>query len=46
MVHRAYAKKAQGELPSLEEYEEVNRKAKKEGKIIVIQHESEVPNVA
>jgi integrase len=46
MVHRAYAKKAQGELPSLEEYEEANRKARKEGRIIVISRETEVPKVA
>src|ERR1035441_3553446 len=46
MVHRAYAKKAQGELPSLEEYEDANRKAKENGKILVLQHETEVPKVA
>ena len=46
IVHRAYAKKAQGELPSLEEYEKANREAKKSGKILVIQHEAEVPKVA
>jgi integrase len=40
IVHRAYAKKAQGELPSLEVYEEANRKAKESGKILVLQHES------
>jgi hypothetical protein len=39
IVHRAYAKKAQGELPSLEDYEE----AKRSGKMLVIQHEAEVP---
>ena len=46
MVHRAYAKKAQGELPSLEEYEEANRKAKSKGKILVLKHEAVVPRVA
>jgi len=46
IVHRAYAKKAQGELPSLELYEEANRKAKESGKILVLQHEAEVPKVA
>ena len=46
IVHRAYAKKAQGQLPSLEDYEEANRKAKESGKIIVIQHETDVPKVA
>jgi integrase len=46
IVHRAYAKKAQGELPSLEVYEEANRKAKESGKILVLQHEAEVPKVA
>ena len=46
MVHRAYAKKAQGELPSLKEYEDANRKAKENGKILVLQHETEVPKVA
>lgn len=46
IVQRVYAKNAQGELPSLEEYEEANRKAKAEGKIVVLQHETEVPKVA
>ena len=46
MVHRAYAKKAQGQLPSLEDYEEAHRKAKDDGKILVLQHEAEVPKVA
>jgi len=39
IVHRAYAKKAQGELPSLEDYEA----AKASGKILIIKHETEVP---
>jgi hypothetical protein len=39
IVHRAYAKKAQGELPSLEDYEA----AKKSGKIVVLRPESERP---
>ena len=34
-----YAKKAQGELPSLKDYEE----AKASGKILVIKHEADVP---
>jgi integrase len=46
IIHRAYAKKAQGQLPSLEEYEEAHRKAKEDGKILVLQHEAEVPKVA
>jgi len=46
MVHRAYAKKAQKELPSLEEYEEAQRKAQEDGKIFVLKHETEVPKVA
>jgi len=46
MVHRAYAKKAQGQLPSLEDYEEANRNAKENGKILILKHESEVPKVA
>ena len=41
IIHRAYAKKAQGEV-----YEEANRKAKESGKILVLQHEAEVPKVA
>jgi len=46
IVHRAYAKKAQGRLPSLELYEEANRKAREEGKIVTLQPEAEVPKVA
>ena len=46
MVHRAYAKKAQGRLPSLEAYEEATRNAKENGKILVLQHEAEIPKVA
>jgi hypothetical protein len=38
IVHRAYAKKAQGQLPSLEAYED----AKKSGKIITMMPESPV----
>jgi integrase len=38
IVHRAYAKKAQGQLPSLEAYED----AKKSGKIITMRPESPV----
>lgn len=46
IVHRAYAKKAQKELPSLEEYEEVQRKAQESGKAFVLQQEMAVPQVA
>jgi len=46
MVHRAYAKKAQKQLPSLEEYEEATRRAKESGKIVVLEPETEVPKVA
>jgi integrase len=45
MVHRAYAKKAQGELPSLEQYEEANRQAKANGKVLVLKGESQVPEL-
>lgn len=43
IIHRAYAKKAQGQLPSLEEYEAANTAAKENGTILVLQHEAEVP---
>jgi integrase len=46
IVHRAYAKKAQKQLPSLEEYEEAMRQADASGKILVLEHEAEVPKVA
>ena len=46
IAHRAYAKKAQKELPSLEEYEEAMRQADASGKILVLEHEAEVPKVA
>jgi integrase len=46
MVHRAYAKKAQGQLPSLEDYETANTKAQESGKILLLDHETEVPKVA
>jgi hypothetical protein len=39
IVHRVYAKKAQGELPSLEDHEE----AKRSGKILVLKPETETP---
>ena len=39
IVHRAYARKAQGELPSLEDYEA----AKASGKILLLKPESEIP---
>ena len=43
LVHRAYARKAQGQIPSLEEYEAANLKAKKDGKPLLLKQESEVP---
>jgi integrase len=46
IVHRVYAKKAQKELPSLEEYEDAARKAKESGRIVVLEPEAEVPKVA
>lgn len=46
IVHRAYAKKAQGQLPSLEDYEEANRQAKESGKILRIETETAMPKVA
>ncbi len=46
IVHRVYAKKAQKQLPSLEEYEEAMLAAKKQGKVVVLEHEAEVPRVA
>jgi integrase len=46
IVHRVYAKKTQKQLPSLEEYEEAMLKAKKRGKVAVLEHEAEVPRVA
>jgi integrase len=46
MVHRAYAKKARKQLPSLEEYEAAMRAADESGKIVVLRHEVEVPKVA
>jgi integrase len=45
IVHRVYAKKAQKQLPSLEEYEEAMLEAKKRGKVVVLEHEAEVPRV-
>jgi hypothetical protein len=45
IVHRVYAKKAQKQLPSLEEYEEAMQKAQKRGKVVVLEHEAEVPKV-
>ena len=46
MVHRAYAKKAQKQLPSLEEYEEATRRAEESGKILTLEMETEIPKVA
>jgi hypothetical protein len=45
IVHRVFAKKAQRQLPSLEEYEEAIREAKKRGRIVVMGHEAEVRRV-
>jgi integrase len=45
MVHRAYAKKAQGQLPSLEDYELASQQASESGKILSIQHECALPKV-
>jgi integrase len=45
MVHRAYAKKAQKQLPSLEEYEEAMRLADKSGKILRLEMETAIPKV-
>lgn len=42
MVHRAYARKAQGQLPSLEDYEA----AIQSGKILMLKPESQVPQLA
>ena len=39
IVHRAYARKAQGQLPSLEEYEDMWQS----GKIMVLKAEAETP---
>jgi integrase len=43
IIHRAYAKKAQKELPALEEYEEAVRQAEESGKILVLKPETELP---
>jgi integrase len=40
IVHRAYARKAQGQLPSLEDYEDIITA----GKIVVLQSETEAPS--
>lgn len=45
-VHRAYAKKARKQLPSLEEYEAACQQAEAEGKILKLQTETELPKVA
>jgi len=45
MVHRAYAKKARKELPSLEEYEEATRQADESGKMIRLDMETSIPKV-
>lgn len=46
MVHRAYARRAQAELPSLEDYEEAAQKAKQEHKIVLLVPEVSTPKVA
>lgn len=46
IVHRAYARKAQKQLPSLEVYEEATRKAQKNGKLVMVQSEVETPMLA
>jgi integrase len=46
MVHRAYARRAQAELPSLEDYEEAAQKAKQERKIVILEPEVSTPKVA
>jgi integrase len=46
MVHRAYARRAQAELPSLEDYEEASQKAKQEHKIVLLVPEVSTPKVA
>ncbi len=43
IVHRAYARKAQGRLPSLEDYEEATEKAREDGKIVLLKPETETP---
>lgn len=45
-VHRAYAKKAQKQLPSLEDYEAASQQAEESGKILMLKPEAEVPKVA
>ena len=45
IVHRVYAKKAQKELPSLEEYEDAARNANKRGKVVVLERETELPKL-
>ena len=44
-VHRAYAKKARKQMPSLVEYEAAMQAAEESGKILVLNHEAEVPKV-
>jgi hypothetical protein len=46
IVHRMYAKKAQRQLPSLEEYEAATREAKEGGKIVMLAQETETPKLA
>ncbi|HWQ91039.1 MAG TPA: hypothetical protein VN673_05155 [Clostridia bacterium] len=45
IVHRVYAKKAQKQLPSLEEYEEAMLEANNRGKVVILEHEAEMPRV-
>jgi hypothetical protein len=37
--------RARGQLPSLEDHEEANRKARDDGKLLVLEHAAEVPKV-
>jgi hypothetical protein len=46
IVHRAYARRTQRDLPSLEDCEKVHREARESGKVVVMTHESEVPKAA
>jgi len=43
---RGYAKKAQKQLPSLEDYEAAKQQVDESGKILVLEHEAERLSVA
>lgn len=45
-VHRAYAKRAQATVASLEDYEEAAQKARQENKILILPREITAPKVA